>query len=568
MMPAYCPIEAPPGERLLFKMLAADDTTSDWIALHSLGLASHVKQVDGEADFVVLVPNRGIVVIEVKSHRHVERTVDGRWKLGNHAPEPRSPFQQVQTAMYSIRNYLINHNIDLRSVPIVDVVWFTHLRANPELQVSPEWHKWQLLDSSDLHKSASAAILKALTKGTAHLQSRIHGFAVNGAGPDQHATARIAHSLRPRFEVATLHGDMRNQRTSQMAEFIDEQYDALDNMQQNSSVLFTGPAGSGKTWLAIEAAKRELAKSQVQGRLLCFNRLLGEHTRIQTKTLANLTTSTFHQELIRITGLTPPDRGVDAFWTQHLPNAAIDAILNDSDAHTLDFLVVDEVQDLAQPQYLDVLDLMVKGGLKGGRVLLFGDFERQAIYGARPDGLQLVKAAAPGISTYSLTINCRNLPRIGTVVKRLSKLIPGYRRYRREDDGFDPAFLPYESSDQQTSLLIKAVRDLKAEGYKNEEIVILSPLNQKSAARTTSDPWLRQLLRPEDGRAPVPGKLRFTTIHSFKGLDSPAVVLTDLKSDAATSFEAILYIGLTRATDRLTAIIEMKTLKQIYGGRA
>jgi hypothetical protein len=43
-------------------------------------------------------------------------------------------------------------------------------------------------------------------------------------------------------------------------------------------------------------------------------------------------------------------------------------------------LVIDEAQDLLEDEYLDVLDLLVKGGLAGGRWAFFGDFERQAIY--------------------------------------------------------------------------------------------------------------------------------------------------------------------------------------------
>jgi hypothetical protein len=50
MMPPYCPGEAPPGERALFDALANSPETDRWIVLHSLAIASHVRQVKGEAD--------------------------------------------------------------------------------------------------------------------------------------------------------------------------------------------------------------------------------------------------------------------------------------------------------------------------------------------------------------------------------------------------------------------------------------------------------------------------------------------------------------------------------------
>ena len=133
-----------------------------WIVLHSLGIADHVRQVEGEADFVVVVPNHGVLVIEVKSHRTIDRLGDGRWKLGNDAPTGRGPFKQASEAMYSIRDYLGRHNVDLHSTPVLNAVWFTGVRARTMLPSTPEWHDWQVLDSEDLRAGAASAILRTL----------------------------------------------------------------------------------------------------------------------------------------------------------------------------------------------------------------------------------------------------------------------------------------------------------------------------------------------------------------------------------------------------------------------
>src|SRR5665811_669399 len=116
MMPPYCPASAPPGERALFNILASDPETGDWIVLHSLCLATHVRQVQGEADFVFIVPDHGVAVIEVKSHLSVERLADGRWKLGSQQPTTRSPFQQASDSMHSIRDYLTKHQMNLHLI--------------------------------------------------------------------------------------------------------------------------------------------------------------------------------------------------------------------------------------------------------------------------------------------------------------------------------------------------------------------------------------------------------------------------------------------------------------------
>ena len=64
MMPPYCPESAPPGEKELFTALATSAKTENWIVLHSLGIANHVRQVEGETDFVVIAPGLGMLVID------------------------------------------------------------------------------------------------------------------------------------------------------------------------------------------------------------------------------------------------------------------------------------------------------------------------------------------------------------------------------------------------------------------------------------------------------------------------------------------------------------------------
>ena len=566
MMPPYCPEDAPPGEQALFRALAGSDETDGWIVLHSLAIASHVRQVEGETDFVVIVPGSGILVIEVKSHDKIERLSDGRWKLGKQSPTSRSPFKQASEALYSIRGYLSSNRVDLRWVPMLDAVWFTHVRARTLLPESPEWHSWQLLDSEDLKRGVPSAILRTLAAGTAHLDSRIPGFSYGSAGPDEALAKRIAAVLRPRFEVAIVAGDARRAREAQLAAFIDEQYDALDSMQQNQAVLFTGPAGSGKTWLAMEAARREVELGR-SGRLLCFNRLLGQRLKQDMVGVDGLRAGTFHQEALRLSGRPAPTGAGQQFWDHQLPDLTLEALLDHGEAEAGDFLILDEVQDLARGPFLDVLDLLVKDGLSGGRVLLFGDFERQAIYESG-DGRALLRERIPRLPTFNLTTNCRNLPRIGTVVQRLSHMAPGYRRFRREDDGADPDFIPISREQDQSAALVEAVRALRGEGYDLDEIVILSPLRAGSTAEATTDRWLRQILRPAEGQPPRPGQLRYSTIHAFKGLEAPAVIITDLDEATSPNFESLLYVGMTRATDRLTALIETQTLRTARGGRA
>ena len=437
MMPAFCPDGAPPGEKAVYAALQGSGDTVEWIVLHSLGISNHVRQVEGEADFVVIVPNAGILIVEVKSHKSIDRLSDGTWKLGNQAPINRSPFQQASESMHSLRDYLLKRRVNMRSIPILSSVWFTGVRARAMLPSNPEWHDWQVLDSEDL-KAAPAAVLRTLRAGTEHLNDKVKYLAYGGVGPDEDTTVRIAGLLRPKFELATVAGDRRRARESQLVSFLEEQLLALDAVAENRSVLFSGPAGSGKTFIAMESARRELATGK-RGRLLCFNRFLGKRLSADMAEHDGLTVGTFHQELLRLAGLTnAPDHPSLQFWGEELPERAMEKLIDDAAANLSDFLIVDEVQDLATEPYLDVLDLMVHGGLEEGRVLLFGDFERQAIFG-NESGRERLRARAPQMTSHKLVQNCRNLPRIGYQVNLLSPpparvpAVPSARRWHRPD---------------------------------------------------------------------------------------------------------------------------------------
>src|SRR5207253_2304449 len=87
--------------------------------------------------------------------------------------------------------------------------------------------------------------------------------------------------LRSDFEYPSM-GNVDVQLLEQsIRKFTEEQFDALDMLDENPRVLFKGPAGTGKTLLALEAAKRAVRRGE-NAVLLCHNTLLGKWLRKQT----------------------------------------------------------------------------------------------------------------------------------------------------------------------------------------------------------------------------------------------------------------------------------------------
>jgi superfamily I DNA/RNA helicase len=328
-------------------------------------------------------------------------------------------------------------------------------------------------------------------------------------------------------------------------------------MQTNPRVLFTGPAGTGKTLLAIESARRAIFTGE-RCLFICFNRLLGRWLQEQMAPLGgNVTTSTFHSFLLSFAGCAPPGEGGSTdFWEEQLPERAIEALIErDPPFEPFDTLIIDEAQDLLRPNYLDVLDLLLRGGLASGRWRFFGDLEKQAIYSsAISNPVALLKQRTGGAPSFSLRVNCRNSPRIASLVHLLGGLTPDYSRVLRPDNGIEPELKYYSTSAEQEALFLQVMESLYGEGISGSEIVVLSPRADRTslAARLAKDPW-RSRLRPRTEAAG--GQISSASIHAFKGLEASAVVVTDIEHLSGDAAVDLFYIAVTRALHRLTILV-------------
>ena len=132
------------GEIKIFNYFKNEnELTKDWIILHSLDIAQHRKKKRGEADFIVLIPNKGIICVEVKAHSHISRK-DGIWLFGGE--EGESPFDQVRGNSESLIKQI--NELSLSTSPFVtNLVIFTHC---PFSEKSIEWNEWELIDSNEI----------------------------------------------------------------------------------------------------------------------------------------------------------------------------------------------------------------------------------------------------------------------------------------------------------------------------------------------------------------------------------------------------------------------------------
>jgi DNA polymerase III delta prime subunit len=556
MIPAFIdPRTLSHGEKEVFRRMRDDPQSANWIVFHSLDIAHPAKRLAAEVDFVILIPTLGMLCLEVKATSEVRRK-DGLWYYGSDSiGDPRGPFKQAAAAMHEVRRLISKGAPALSGIVVWSAVLFPYLRFDRN---SPEWHPWQVVDRQGFTGGLARACRQVLVNAHRYLQERESAGWYEPAGqrPTPAECAAVVGILRPEFELYQSVRARASERETELKHYTDEQFIALDAMQRNPRVLFEGPAGVGKTLLAMEGARRASAVGR-RTLLLCFNRLLAGFLSTEMRHDPAVRVSTLHALMLKTLG--NRDVGANAhrteFWSQELPEAAAVMLLEREDErYIFDEMLVDEAQDILFPLYLDFLDLVLRGGLATGRWRFFGDLEKQALFGSPVPALkELLERRARDVSQYSLRVNCRNVPRIAALSCILGALHPPYLRILRPDGGIEPEMRYHRSQEQQIADLRSTI-DAALNTFRAQDIVVLSPRARGSSAERLNAQSGNLRLQPLT--EPRRRGLTYATVHAFKGLEAPCIILTDIEHVGDEASQALFYTAVTRAQDRLVVLAD------------
>lgn len=198
---------------------------------------------------------------------------------------------------------------------------------------------------------------------------------------------------------------------------------------------------------------------------------------------------------------------------------------------------------------------------------MFGDFERQSIYtrystDCGTDIISAIRERVPVHFTFPLRVNCRNTEVISSGIELVCKLKPGYTKVLSTATVEDIDLGFYKNQQEQHKLIEKYLRKLSA-SYLSDEIVILSFRdNERSCAGQHAPQKSMFQLRELHGEKNNRQSIYYTTVHAFKGLDAPAIIITDIEEIEGSKAEALLYIGMSRARIKLVLLIHEKCREQ------
>jgi hypothetical protein len=550
-----------PGERSCFQILRDDPATTAWTVIHSWDIANHPKQICGEADLICIIPNLGVLCVEIKANSSVCRRADGIWELGQ-TRDQDGPFKQAADARFATWAYVSKINPGLRGIVFWSCVIFTEVEFS---QQSGEWHSWQVISKSDIATlGLSRSLVRVLTQARKLLETSPTAgwFRYNRNRPTEADAGQIIDILRPYFEFFQSPRARLDEAERELKLFTEGQFAALDRMDRNPRIAFIGPAGCGKSLLALEAARR----SAVAGKktlLICYNRLFSQWLKREAAPLGDqVKAGSFHSLLLEMTGADTV--GADSrFWAKTLPELAIRA-LTDGGHAIYDKLIIDEAQDLLTSPFIDCLDLLITGGLLGGQFYLFGDFENQTVFRHSVISIGDFRSGfVPDLSIYRLDENCRNRPRVGNAAQLLGRMHHGYSRYLREDDRVDPIIKYFANEKQCYEHLRWAITDARTKGFHPQETVVLLPAALYSDSVSYQNGNIHLASYTTGQGLPANCDAWHSTVRRFKGLESRAIILVGLDDIISEDGADLFYTACTRTTDVFYFVVRQNIKAQL-----
>ena len=553
------------AERKIFEWFQSAPGTDKWIVLHSLGITTHNKVIYGETDFLVLAPQLGIFALEVKGGR-VKRE-NGIWyftnRYGKTNSKVRGPFEQAKDGIFSIVEAMKKRvDMDHRHIPNV---LFGYGVMFPDIEYTSsgiDEEQWQVFDSRD--GTDVKQFIKRLADGAKGKWEALYGPLNKSKLPDAADVRYMASILRGDFDCAVaMSVQLRNANEALIA-LTKEQYRCLDQLDDNPRCLIQGPAGTGKTLLAIEEVKKFAARGDKVA-LFCFNSNLADwmsnYFDDMPESVRPQYVGTFHKYMTQVAkdaDLLPayphdPEK-VQQYYQEDLPEAAALALLESGELY--DIVVVDEAQDLIRDSYLEVLSASVKKGLARGRWTMFGDFSMQAIYAAGMSGADMIEKLEDQTSfiRFKLTVNCRNTKPICKEIETVTGFKAPHDLWTKVD-GPPVQYITWSTMEGQCKKLKDVLKQLENAHIKPEQITILSPRKKEDSVVSMLDGYV-----VKDFKVPSGMNTTFCTIQAYKGLENTVIILTDIE---AFSEEKLMYVGLSRACSGLF-VLESEAAKKEY----
>jgi hypothetical protein len=506
---------------------------------------------DGEIDFLIAHPDFGVFTLEVKGGGIGSEA--GKWFSIDRQGvkhDIRNPFVQSMNAKYSIKRKIEENS---RAGAIFNKCSFGHAVFFPDVKSGELFHSPDT-PANIIGSFASFEDLNAWTRNVFNFWTNTTDSPLGKAGIDF-----LAEQVMPTIRAEIVLAATLNQMEERRFKLTSNQMQILDFLSSRRRVAICGGAGTGKTILAIEKAKR-LAFDGFRTLLTCYNRPLSDWISSELKDIPNVTVSNFDRITEHFVSIADNKLKKDCLnqakstypgadlWRVQMP-AAMTFALEYIDER-FDAIVVDEAQDFPDEYWFPLEFLLEDAG--NSPFYIFYDVH-QNLY---QRSLQFPIEDAP----FELTSNCRNTIQIHDFA---------YRNYagppvNKPDLVGNPVQLIAASNqEKQFEKITRIIVDiLTKNGVKSSRIALLIGDNINKHSKYE---MIRKFTLPNGNAWSIENGFKINhllvdTVKRFKGLEADVVIVWGLPGFESDEIEEVLYVGSSRAKSELIVVTDPESL--------
>lgn len=484
---------------------------------------------EAEVDFLIFDGKKNLICLEVKGGEMLYHGEERQW-YQNGKPMDKDPVWQASGASHAVIDFL---GRDGKGVNINWALAFPQCSRPAGSGRIPDVPNELILDAEALLDPV-AAIQQLSDYNESHLGRE---------GVSKYQASTILERLLRSIGFITKIGVRLLQDSKQLVSATEQQLEVLDDIEINRRTAVMGYAGTGKTIIATEFAKRQAEREQ-RVLLLFYNRMVSNSVRYGLGRESPIECMTFHSFARHtIDEQEPgwweaqPNKKSAEFWEIEVPIKLLEAL--ESKEPCYDTVIIDEGQDF-KSEWIEAFDKVLVDQ-ESSRFVIFYD-AKQDIFG-RWSSIPWEEGT---YSKKQLKKNCRNSK---TIVAKLNELSPSDMvPFEQSPEGTPIKLRECDSSDEQLTTLKSDLEDLVKGGVEPGKIVILidCPYQQSVASdigKIGKHPvaYLGKTYRP-DSR-----EIQVTTIDSFKGLEADVVIMVGHNDQNSAASPHTLYTEASRA---------------------
>lgn len=530
MIPSF-PYGFKPESREDEMFISLQNLPNDYYVFYSFKLADIKGGTwkEKEIDFLIYNRNLGIMVVEAKAGK--VWCDHGIWRYGS-GKEMKDPFKQADDGRWRFHENLKEMQ-KFDPNPIVNrckfhmAVWFPSIskKGLKDIVWPQNAEERVVLTAEDLDNPLeSIERIFSINVLTINIQTNLS---------DKDHETILKDFLCPEFEILPPKSFELDFKKRKFDAMIIEQSNILNYLEYQRSAVINGAAGTGKTMIAVEKARRHSQKGETV-LFLCFNSKLKDHLAKEypLKGVSYFTIDSFACKLCSTATanykflenlLWEYDEGKEEFPYNHV--------------------IVDEGQDFGQTRmHTDIIfelleDIVLK--TDNGSFYVFYD-KLQTIQSDEVPSC--IENAECRLVLYK---NCRNTRRIAETSFKPLKLEKPPKLFDSALTGDAPIISICKNNEKKA--LDTIIQKSIADGLTDIQILSCAPTNSGIFNDLVSEETYTIMNR----------KIPFTTVKKFKGLEAEHVVIVDVNKDTLINDNMLFYVGASRAKFQLSVVASL-----------